>query len=205
MAITEFPALVEKAKVVERLESVGKPAKTIGGPVVVLVIKGSLMTGPNNKGVLPQGNLMRELRVTLRLLDVIGVVGHILAETALLHSLGVLGVANCARRELLFPQLEDDVLLSAGQAEQLMGDGAECFMLFAALSVETERAITGIKIVNEFPEVFPNDVLGLPPMRDVEFSIDLVPGAGTVSVAPYRMALAKLVELKKQIEELLEK
>nr|KYP41172.1 Transposon Ty3-G Gag-Pol polyprotein [Cajanus cajan] len=42
-------------------------------------------------------------------------------------------------------------------------------------------------------------------MRDVEFSIDLVPGAGPVSVAPYRMTPAKLVELKKQIEYLLEK
>nr|KYP73262.1 Transposon Ty3-G Gag-Pol polyprotein [Cajanus cajan] len=78
-------------------------------------------------------------------------------------------------------------------------------MLFAALSIETERAITGIEIVSEFPEVFPDDVPGLPPMRDVEFSIDLVPGAGSVSVAPYRMAPAELVELKTQIEDLLGK
>nr|KYP39326.1 Retrovirus-related Pol polyprotein from transposon 17.6 [Cajanus cajan] len=110
-----------------------------------------------------------------------------------------------ARRELVFPQLEDEVLVSAGQAEQLMRDGAECFMLFAALSIEIERDITRIEIVNEFPEVFPDDVPGLPPRRDVEFSIDLVPGAGSVSVAPYRMAPAELVELKKQIEDLLEK
>ncbi|XP_020240457.1 uncharacterized protein LOC109819223 [Cajanus cajan] len=96
------------------------------------------------------------------------------------------------RRELVFPQLEDEVLVSAVQAEQLMRDGAECFMLFAALSIETERAITGIEIVSEFPEVFPDDVSGLPPMRDVEFSIDLVPGAGPVSVAPYRMTPAKI-------------
>nr|KYP40142.1 Transposon Ty3-I Gag-Pol polyprotein [Cajanus cajan] len=42
-------------------------------------------------------------------------------------------------------------------------------------------------------------------MRDIEFSIDLVPGAGPVSVAPYRMSPAELVELKKQVEDLLEK
>ncbi|XP_029128997.1 lysM domain receptor-like kinase 3 [Cajanus cajan] len=86
----------------------------------------------------------------------------------------------CARRELVFPQLEDEVLVSAGQAEQLMRDGAECFMLFAALSIETERAIVGIEIVSEFPEVFPDNVPGLPPRPE-------------------------LVELKKQIENLLEK
>nr|KYP59045.1 hypothetical protein KK1_014471 [Cajanus cajan] len=45
---------------------------------------------------------------------------------------------DCARRELVFPQLEDEVLVSAGRAEQLMRDGAKCFMLFAALSIETE-------------------------------------------------------------------
>nr|KYP35466.1 hypothetical protein KK1_043496 [Cajanus cajan] len=94
-----------------------------------------------------------------------------------------------ARRELIFP----------------MRDGAECFMLFSTLSIETERAITGIEIVSEFPEEFPDDVPGLPPMRDIEFSIDLVLGVGRVLVAPYRMAPAELVELKKQIEDLLEK
>nr|KYP32516.1 Retrovirus-related Pol polyprotein from transposon TNT 1-94 [Cajanus cajan] len=65
---------------------------------------------------------------------------------------------DCARRELVFPQLEDEVLVSAGRAEQLMRDGAECFMLFATLSFETERAIAGIEIVSEFPKVFLDDV-----------------------------------------------
>jgi len=53
--------------------------------------------------------------------------------------------------------------------------------------------------------VFPEDVPGLPPSREIEFSIDLVPGAGPMSIAPYRMNLIELVELKKNIEELLEK
>ncbi|XP_027922644.1 uncharacterized protein LOC114180530 [Vigna unguiculata] len=60
-------------------------------------------------------------------------------------------------------------------------------------------------VVGDFSDVFPEDVPGLPPTREIEFSIDLVPGAGPVSIAPYRMAPAELVELKKQIEELLEK
>ena len=49
--------------------------------------------------------------------------------------------------------------------------------------------------------MFPEEVPGFPPSREVEFSIDLVPRTGPVSMAPYRMALAELVKLKKQIEE----
>jgi len=48
-------------------------------------------------------------------------------------------------------------------------------------------------------------VPGLPPHREVEFSINLAPGIGPTSMALYRMALPELVELKKQIEELMEK
>jgi len=78
-------------------------------------------------------------------------------------------------------------------------------MIFDQLEVEKEERITMIPVVREFEDVFPGEVLGLPPRREVEFSIDLVLGAGPVSIAPYRMARAELVELKKQIEELLEK
>ena len=49
------------------------------------------------------------------------------------------------------------------------------------------------------------EVLGLPPKREVEFSIDLVPGIGPISIAPYRMSPVELGELKKQLEKLLEK
>ena len=78
-------------------------------------------------------------------------------------------------------------------------------MVFARMEVEKEERITVIPVVKEFEDVFPEEVPGLPPRREVEFSIDLVPGAGPVSIAPYRMAPTELVELKKQIEGLLEK
>nr|KYP37980.1 Transposon Ty3-G Gag-Pol polyprotein [Cajanus cajan] len=112
---------------------------------------------------------------------------------------------DCANRRLIFSQVEDELLISASQAETLMRDGAECCILLAAMSVETERVIAEIEVVEDFTEVFPDEVPGLPPTREIEFSIDLVPGARPVSVAPYRMALAELVELKGQLEELLEK
>src|ERR1044072_1642256 len=60
-------------------------------------------------------------------------------------------------------------------------------------------------VANEFPDVFPEDVSELPPEREVEFAIDLIPGTSLVSMAPYRMSTSELSELKKQLEELLEK
>ena len=53
--------------------------------------------------------------------------------------------------------------------------------------------------------VFPNDIAGLPPDREVEFTIDLISGTELISIPPYRMAPAKLRELKAQLEELLSK
>nr|KYP67410.1 Transposon Ty3-I Gag-Pol polyprotein [Cajanus cajan] len=112
---------------------------------------------------------------------------------------------DCANRRLIFPQEEDELLISTSQAESLLRGGVECCLLLAAMSVETERVVEEIDVVRDFVEVFPDEVPGLPPTREMEFSIDLVPGAGPVSVAPYRMAPAELVELKGQLEDLLEK
>nr|KYP33889.1 hypothetical protein KK1_045207 [Cajanus cajan] len=112
---------------------------------------------------------------------------------------------DCANRRLIFPQEEDELLISAGQAESWLRDGAECCLLLVMMSVETERVISEIDVVRDFAEVFSDEVPGLPPVREMEFSIDLVPGAGPVSVALYRMAPAELIELKGQLEDLLEK
>jgi len=54
-----------------------------------------------------------------------------------------------------------------------------------------------ILVVQEFEDVLPEEVPGLPPSREVEFSIDLVPGTGPMSMASYHMAPVELVELKK--------
>jgi len=60
-------------------------------------------------------------------------------------------------------------------------------------------------VVEEFMDVFPDEILGLPPKREIKFAIDLIPGRGPVSITPYRMTPAELVELKKQLGDLLEK
>nr|GFC29947.1 putative reverse transcriptase domain-containing protein [Tanacetum cinerariifolium] len=58
-------------------------------------------------------------------------------------------------------------------------------------------------IVSEFPDVFPDELPGIPPVREVEFNIELIPGAEHISKAPYRMAPVELKELKDQLQELL--
>ena len=62
-----------------------------------------------------------------------------------------------------------------------------------------------IPIFKEFPDVFPDDISGLPPDREIEFVIELVPRTEPISIPPYRMAPAELKELKAQLKELLRK
>jgi hypothetical protein len=67
------------------------------------------------------------------------------------------------------------------------------------------KALEDIRVVNEYPDVFPEELPGMPPDRDFEFVIDLLPGTAPISKHPYRMSSTQLIELKKQIKELLEK
>jgi hypothetical protein len=62
-----------------------------------------------------------------------------------------------------------------------------------------------VPVVNEFPDVFPEELSGLPPDRDINFVIDLKPATAPIYKTPYRMATPELVELKEHIKELLEK
>jgi len=66
-------------------------------------------------------------------------------------------------------------------------------------------SIENIPVLNEFKDVFPEEVPGLPARRDIDFSIDLVPGSVPVSKAPYRLNILELQELKAQLQELIDK
>ena len=65
--------------------------------------------------------------------------------------------------------------------------------------------IEDIRIVNEYLDIFPEELLGMPPKRDIEFIIELLPGTVPIAKRPYRMGVSELAELKKQIRELLDK
>ncbi|GJQ93712.1 putative reverse transcriptase domain-containing protein [Tanacetum coccineum] len=68
-----------------------------------------------------------------------------------------------------------------------------------------EKRMEDVPVIRDFPEVFPEELPGLPPPRKVEFRIDLVPGAAPVACAPYRLAPSVMKELSVQLQELLEK
>ncbi|XP_072062134.1 uncharacterized protein [Arachis hypogaea] len=74
--------------------------------------------------------------------------------------------------------------------------GAECqgFILLAANLLGEKQDLDRIPIVREFFEVFPEDILEFPPQREIKFAIDLVPGAGPVSIVPYQMAPSELAK-----------
>nr|GFB14722.1 putative reverse transcriptase domain-containing protein [Tanacetum cinerariifolium] len=67
------------------------------------------------------------------------------------------------------------------------------------------KQLKDVPIVRDFPEVFPEDLLGLPPARLVEFQIDLIPGAALVARASYRLAPSEMKELSEQLQELFDK
>ncbi|GKF50379.1 putative reverse transcriptase domain-containing protein, partial [Tanacetum coccineum] len=76
---------------------------------------------------------------------------------------------------------------------------------------EKARFLMGVKkqeeivVVRDFPKVFPDDLSGLPPIREIEFQIELIPGATPVAKSPYRLAPFKLEELSVQLKELQDK
>jgi hypothetical protein len=72
-------------------------------------------------------------------------------------------------------------------------------------SVMIESPVEKIPVVCDYPDVFPDELPGMPPDRDIEFAIELQPRTAPISKRPYRMPPAELAELKKQLQELLDK
>ncbi|GKA69824.1 putative reverse transcriptase domain-containing protein [Tanacetum coccineum] len=68
-----------------------------------------------------------------------------------------------------------------------------------------EKRLEDVPIIRDFPEVFLEDFPGIPPTRQVEFQIDLIPGAAPVTRAPYRLAPSEMKELSDQLQELFDK
>ena len=94
---------------------------------------------------------------------------------------------------------------SAMQARKFIRKGYEAFLALILDSKRGQVDVETIPIVREFPDVFPEELLGIPLEREVDLSIEIMPGTAPVSRAPYRMAPAELKELKVQLQELLDK
>ena len=81
----------------------------------------------------------------------------------------------------------------------------QVYMALLTENAKKKPDINALAIVCDFPDVFPDDVVELPPEREIEFSIDLMPGSSPISIAPYRMAPNELAEVKNQLQEMLNK
>ncbi|GJV83722.1 putative nucleotidyltransferase, ribonuclease H [Tanacetum coccineum] len=97
------------------------------------------------------------------------------------------------------------LFISALEARTFTMHGCEGFLATIHDTTSDVSSIHDQPIVSEFQDVFPEELPGIPPIRDVEFNIELIPGAEPISKAPYRMAPIELKELKDQLQELLER
>ena len=95
-------------------------------------------------------------------------------------------------------------MISALRASSLLRKGCQGFLAYV-VSEGNDLKLEDIHIVRDYPDVFPEDLPGLPLEREVEFTIDLASGTTPISKAPYRMAPLELKELKIQLQELLDK
>ncbi|KAL5570682.1 hypothetical protein UlMin_020279 [Ulmus minor] len=98
------------------------------------------------------------------------------------------------------------VMISSMRAKKLLTSG--CMGYLATIvdkSVEAKGNVEDVPIVRDFVDVFPEELPGLPPDREIQFEIELLPGTAPISKAPYRMAPAELKELQAQLQDLLDK
>ena len=96
-------------------------------------------------------------------------------------------------------------LINAMTASKMLRKGCQGYLAFVVDRRQEGTRLEDIPIVKEFPDAFPDDISGLPPDREVEFTIDLIPGTEPISIPPYKMAPAELRELKAQLEEFFSK
>ncbi|KAL0546768.1 hypothetical protein IC582_016681 [Cucumis melo] len=96
-------------------------------------------------------------------------------------------------------------VISAIRASKLLSQGTWGILASVVDIREADVSLSSEPVVRDYPDVFPEELPGLPPHREVEFAIELEPGTVPISRAPYRMAPAELKELKVQLQELLDK
>ncbi|KAL0553793.1 hypothetical protein IC582_007697 [Cucumis melo] len=96
-------------------------------------------------------------------------------------------------------------VISAIRASKLLSQGTWGILASVVDTREADVSLSSEPVVRDYPDVFPEELPGLPPHREVEFAIELESGTVPISRAPYRMAPAELKELKVQLQELLDK
>ncbi|GJW26964.1 putative reverse transcriptase domain-containing protein [Tanacetum coccineum] len=153
---------------------------------------------PKNNGQLPRGNVV--LSVGTKRVYAVGN-----AEKKGKHQKPNSNVLTGKQRE----KISVGKLSSYSKAQEYMAKGCQVFLAQISTKKEEDKSegkqIKDVPIVRDFPEVFPEDLPGLPPARPVEFQIDLILGAAPVARAPYRLAPSEMKELSEQLQELSDK
>nr|GEY03188.1 hypothetical protein [Tanacetum cinerariifolium] len=151
---------------------------------------GKIVLGPSKFNVMPQNAEFEEHHATIDCRSYRVIFGDIHAPEFIYHG------------SLPGKSMQ---IISALQARTLLSNGCEGFLATIHDTTSEVPSIHDQPIVLEFSDVFPDELLGIPPVREVEFNIELIPGSEPISKAPYRMAPIELKELKDQLQELLER
>ncbi|XP_071739465.1 uncharacterized protein [Rutidosis leptorrhynchoides] len=124
----------------------------------------------------------------------------------------------CAEKAIRIPLANGEILVVQGdksgtklniiscmKARKCLRKGCQAILTHVKEIESEEKRLEDEPVVKDFPGVFPKDLPGLPPRREVEFQIDLIPGTAPVARPPYRLAPSELQELSNQLQELLDK
>ncbi|XP_050878624.1 uncharacterized protein LOC127082430 [Lathyrus oleraceus] len=99
---------------------------------------------------------------------------------------------NCFAKNVMFPKMGGDsklMFVSAKKVGEFLKEKEHMFFMFPASGIDNKVATGEQPIVCDFPKVFPNDIIDLPPKHEAEFAIDLVPGTSHVSMAPHKIKI----------------
>nr|GFA70897.1 putative reverse transcriptase domain-containing protein [Tanacetum cinerariifolium] len=96
-------------------------------------------------------------------------------------------------------------LISCIKTERYISQGCQIFKIQVVEKKSDEKRLEDIHVVKGFPNILPEDLPGLPPVCQVEFQIDLIPGTTHVARAPYRLAPLEMQELSNQLQELIDR
>eukprot|EP00257_Ricinus_communis_P018449 XP_015577169.1 uncharacterized protein LOC107261563 [Ricinus communis] len=127
-------------------------------------------------------------------------------------------IVNCFTKEVILEsanqpsvmfigerQIVPACLISDVKAPEMVKSSCEAYLAHVIDTRTTNNTIENIPMVNEYPDMFPDDLLGVPPDKEVEFTIELVPGVAPITISPYRMAPVELKEMKTQLQELFDR
>ena len=96
-------------------------------------------------------------------------------------------------------------VISTLEARRLLHKGCEAYLAHVIDKSSSEATVENVPVMCEFPDVFLENLPGLPPDRELEFEIELLPGLAPVSIPPYKMTPTELKELKVQLQDLVDK